>query len=410
MLSRELFWLVRLRWLAVVGQCVVVFVVGRMLTAPFVFESLLGIISVVAASNIIVGLFSKSPQRRIFGEILLLDISALTAMLYLSGGASNPFGFFYIIHVALGAILLGEVWGWSLAVLSSICYGFLFFFNVEIPALSHHHHGGDSFSLHLQGMWLGFTLLAGTLAFFFSRIIRELKKREDDLRKAEARAFRSERLASVTSLAANAAHELNTPLATIKLSAEAIVAGLKSNISSQLCLQDAELISAEVSRCSVILENLRKDAGEVEGQVAEEIPFEDLIEEVASKLRQNSKEAFILDQESCDLCIRAPRKPLVEALSALIKNALESGASPEVRLSAYRDQEKQRVIVRDNGIGISTEIINQVGEPFFTTKKENHGMGLGVFLARTFVEQLGGKLLLKSEKNHGTEALLEFPA
>jgi two-component system sensor histidine kinase RegB len=258
-------------------------------------------------------------------------------------------------------------------------------------------------------MWIAFAILAATQAFFFTRIVRALGEREAELRELSTKAQRSERLASVTALAASAAHELNTPLSSIKLSAGEIVEKLSAMQGVDALKSDAALILAEVTRCGAVLERLRQEAGDIEGQIREEVPFEDIVSELRIRLSTKGVERISVNEASLDLSILSPRRPLIEALSALVKNALESAPGALVDIKASRDSSEQRIIVKDNGAGLPPDILGRIGEPFFTTKEGGRGLGLGVFLARSFIEKLGGSLSFKSDKGLGTEAILIFP-
>ena len=408
--SDELNWLIKLRWLAVAGQSTVVSLTASMITDRVAMIGLVLTISAIALTNLFFVYAHKRSFNLSIGAILILDVVALSLLLYFSGGASNPFSLFYTLHVALAAILLGQSWTWIIAIISSLCYGLLFFYNIELPQLSHHHHNShEPFSLHLQGMWVAFTLVATTLAFFFTRIIKALKEKEEMLKEAELRSLRTERIASITALAATAAHEINTPLATIKISAQEMVNSLTQNIGSKALLEDAQIILNQVSRCSETLERLRRSSGSLEGQRFEEVSIEELLNDIKATINSNKVHSITLTDQAKDLTIRAPRKSLSQALSALVKNGLESSETSSVTIDAERNEDTQTILVRDNGKGITQEIISKIGEPFFTTKPPGSGMGLGVFLARSLAEALGGTLNFSSKEGLGTEVKLEIP-
>jgi two-component system sensor histidine kinase RegB len=406
----QLLWFTKYRRIAVVTQLllfVLLFNLTRIKLSLWGF----GIaVFISACISFLVEFKIKSFTPGRLGFLLIVDTVILTAMLYFSGGANNPFSVFFIAQVALAAILIGERWTWILALLSSIFYGALFFFFVEIPVLSSHSgHGGHSFSIHLQGMWLAFAILAATQAFFFTKIVRALKEREMELRELSIRAERSERLASVTALAANAAHELNTPLSSIKLTAGEIVEKLNKISGVDGAKSDAALILSEVTRCGSILSKLRQEAGDIEGQIKEEIPLEVIGMDLKKRFYGKGAERIQIDESALNLSLRAPKRPLSEALGALVKNGLEAAPTGIVKIFAKRDKRTQEISVKDSGPGINKEILPRIGEPFFTTKEGGRGLGLGVFLARSFIEKLGGELILQSESGTGTSAIMKFP-
>ena len=406
----QLLWFTKYRRIAVVTQLllfVLLFNLTRIKLSLWGFG--LSVLTSALVSLLVESKIKSFTPRRL-GLLLILDTLLLTAMLYFSGGANNPFSVFFIAQVALAAILIGERWTWILALLSSVFYGALFFFYVEIPVLSSHGgHGGHSFSIHLQGMWVAFAILAATQAFFFTKIVRALKEREMALRELSIRAERSERLASVTALAANAAHELNTPLSSIKLTAGEIVEKLNRVSGVDAAKSDAALILSEVTRCGAILSRLRQEAGDLEGQIKEEIPLEVIGMDLKKRFYGKGAERIQIDESALNLSLRAPKRPLSEALGALVKNGLEAAPTGAVTIFAKRDKHTQEISVKDSGPGINKEILPRIGEPFFTTKEGGRGLGLGVFLARSLIEKLGGELILQSESGSGTSAIMKFP-
>ena len=143
---------------------------------------------------------------------MAIDVVILTGLLFFTGGPFNPFSFLYLVHIALGAVVLRPVWTWSLVALSLVCSGALFYGHVWLkldysdPA-SHAQH----MRMHLEGMWIAFAVAAGFIVYFVTRVRRALARREADLAAERALAARNERLASLATLAAGAAHELATP-------------------------------------------------------------------------------------------------------------------------------------------------------------------------------------------------------
>jgi len=406
----ELSWLIKLRWLAVFGQLLLILLASRALVSSLPFAPLIGTIALIALSNLALQIWKKAVPRSLIGAVILFDICALTALLYFSGGANNPFSFFYVVHVALGAFLLGERWSWFLAALSTLLYGALFFFHTNIPELSSHgFHSDSAFSLHLQGMWIAFALVSAILSFFFTRLLKAISQREEELRQSEVLRLKHERLAAVTALAASAAHELNTPLATIGIAAEEIAHALGRQDLADNIGADAALILREVRRCAGILGRIRNDAGETQADVCREIPTEQIYAEIRDRLAENDRPRFELTVRSKEIAINAPQAPLVEALLALTRNALEASTTSAVTLDCSRIQQRQELRVIDQGKGIPKAVRDQIGEPFFSTKAEGKGLGLGVFLAQAFAERMHGALKIDSEEGSGTIATLQLP-
>ena len=211
--------LCRLRWLAVVGQiaatCVAIFALK--LQVPVI--PVAGVILFTAASNagIALGMRLGRPRVWLVQAVLMADVLALTTLLYFTGGARNPFSVLYLVHVAMAVIAVGSAWTWVIVSLAAACYGLLFAWYVplEMRALPDWVMG--------TGHWVALVLVSVLIAAFIGQIEHSLRQRELELAEVREQAGRNERLASLTTRAAGAAHELNTPLGTIALAAKARV-------------------------------------------------------------------------------------------------------------------------------------------------------------------------------------------
>lgn len=378
---------------------------------PVRVEAVAVLVTVGALANGALALWLRrgrpsSPARSLalVAAVLVLDVVLLTGMLALSGGAHNPFSVVYVAHVALAALLLGVRGAWGLALLTSAGFGLLFF----VPC-----HGGGPASLHLQGMWVAYTVTALVVGHFTAKLAHALRLRETQVRVLERVAAKTEKLASLTTLAAGAAHELGTPLATIALAAGELGHELAARGGDHGALaEDARLIRAEVERCRHILERMATQAGESTGEMPEEVTAARILDDVRAELGPS---AVSVDLQADDgtFAFTPPRRTLVQVLVNLLRNGLdaqrEAGRDEPVVLRVASCEGELRFAVRDRGRGIDPEILARVGEPFFTTKAPGRGLGLGVFLARTFAERLGGRLIVESRDGAGTEAVLVLP-
>ena len=397
-----LSWLVRLRWVAVLGQLGALAVAAGVLHLRMPWVWALVLVGAVAASNLLL-----QRQQGLVGPALFLDVALLTGLLALSGGAENPFSIFYLVHVTLAAILLSRRWAWALVVFSAAGYGALFLVPASGLGAMHEHHG---FPLHLQGMWVAFTLAAGLIAHFVSRIAEALRSRSAELVALQGRAARHEKLAALSTLAAGAAHELNTPLGTIFLAATELSRQAHSALTlpADAVASDAALIEAEVSRCRNILQRMAAGAGTVSGEGVDELTLADLFAAVGQALTSLETGRVRFDVESSSVRARLPKEAVVQGLVILIRNGLDAGPD-QVAVAARAQGERLRVEVSDQGSGMSPEVLARAGEPFFTTKSPGKGTGLGLFLARAVVDRLGGTLELTSTLKAGTRVLVELP-
>jgi len=409
-----LAWLVRLRWLAIAGQLAIVAlaVLALRVTLPLPLVALL--ISITALSNLALTAWLRrsDPSAHVLAGVLLLDVLTLTGLLLSAGGPSNPFSVFYLVHVALAALLLAPRPAWFVAAFTSLAFGSLFVLpaNTIDPHAMHMHHAASS--LHLQGMWLAYSLAAGFVVHFVSRVASALQTREHELFELQRSAVRHEKLASLSTLAAGAAHELGTPLATIALVAKELEHALEARRSAEELIPDARLIRQEVERCREILQQMATRAGEGAGEMLSRVSVggveRDLSEALGSRAAQL---AFEREGELSEIV--APKRLLVQVLANLVRNAFdaqaEAGKVEPVRVVTRIDAERAAFEVFDSGAGIPANASGRVGEPFFTTKAPGRGLGLGVFLARAFAEEMGGELTLAARPGGGTVARLIVP-
>ena len=409
-----LAWLVRLRWLAIAGQLAIVglAVLGLQISLPLPLVA--SLISITALSNLALTAWLRQgePSAYALASVLLLDVLTLTGLLLTAGGPSNPFSVFYLVHVALAALLLAPRPAWLVAALTSLAFGSLFVLPARTidPHAMHMHHGASN--MHLQGMWLAYSLAAGFVVHFVSRVASALQAREHELFELQRSAVRHEKLASLSTLAAGAAHELGTPLATIALVAKELEHGLEAGRSADGLVPDARLIRQEVERCREILQQMAARAGEGAGEMLSIVSIRGVEQDLSEVLGARAAQiAFEREGELSELV--APKGLLVQVLANLIRNAFdaqaEAGKSEPVRVVTRLEAERAAFEIFDAGCGIPAHESARVGEPFFTTKAPGRGLGLGVFLARAFAEKMGGELTLVARPGGGTVARLIVP-
>jgi two-component system, sensor histidine kinase RegB len=404
----SLDWLIRLRWGAVLGQTLTVAVARGLLGTELPLARLLILIAVLAASNALLATVRNSfaSARGLCGAALTLDTLLLSGLLHATGGPYNPFGVLYLVHITLAAVVLGARWTWFLAGLSVGCYGLLFFTHRPLEHLS---HGGPEMSLHLQGMWVAFTVAAILTASFVVKLSSAIERRDAAMAEMRERAARSERLASVTTLAAGAAHELGTPLATIAVAIKELERKVRTLPAAQAdgLIGDAVLIRSELDRCRAILDRLGTDSGQMPGEAPVELRVDELVASVLGPLSapQRSRLEVALPPDAA--VVRLPRAALLQVAQNLLRNALDA-SSGTVSLSVELRASDLRLRVVDQGPGMTPEVLARVGEPYFSTKPPGQGLGLGVFIARTLAEQMGGRLTLESSLTRGTTALVEI--
>lgn len=398
-------WLVRLRWLFVAGNVVAWAIVriGFGITLPWWPFGIA--IAVQASSNLAIAPSStRWPPARIMGVALLLDTAVLTLQLAGLGGATNPFTVMYLVYITLSAVVLSARWTTAVALLAIAGFALLF----AVPAEMHVHHSGPPLlNHHLQGMWAAFVVAAVLTAFFVRRISRAIATQREQIAALRETAARNARHASLATLAAGAAHELNNPLSTIAVAAHEACLAAGRMPDAGAVAADLDLILAQVDRCQQILHQMAARATESDAVTA--IDPGALVAELRARLGDRADRVEIRITGALD-ALSLPAAPVVQSLLALVKNALDaSGPDDRVRVEIGREPGAVAICVEDRGTGIPDDVLAKVGEPFFTTKPPGRGLGLGVYLARMFFESHGGALSIESTPGVGTRACARLP-
>jgi two-component system sensor histidine kinase RegB len=272
---------------------------------------------------------------------------------------------------------------------------------------SMHAGHGEPLGMHLRGMWVAFGITAGFIVYFLHRVSRALAQREAELRRVQEQTERSERLASVATLAAGAAHELSTPLSTIAV----IAKELERQRDAAATAEDARLIRREVDRCRDILGQMAGDAGESPGEVAAPVRLDAIVGRALEGLPDPSGIDVDWLGDARDGVVVAPLRAVAQALRGVLKNALDASPSAaRVTLRVEHDGDECRFVIVDRGAGMTAETVTRATEPFFTTKETGQGMGLGLFLARSVFDFLGGSLDIASVRGEGTCVSMTLPA
>lgn len=401
-------WLIRLRWAAIVGQVLILGAAGPLLHVELPLGGLAGMVGFEVLTNVVARRYadrSRLEESAVAG-LMALDVVILTVLLYLTGGPANPFSMLYLVYVALSASVLGARWTWVLVALSLTSLGVMYNDLLWLPPDRTVDPMGHM-RMHLNGMWAATAVSAGFIAVFVTRTRAALVSREAELARAEASRVRAERLASLATLAAGAAHELSTPLGTILLAAGELERALRTGGDPQEMAEDASLIRGEVERCRAILDRLSAEAGERPGEAPRSVPLREVLEATVGLVGPRGSRVRI--EGTADRA-ELPADAVAHALLSLVDNALD--AAPEgspVVLRGVLAGERVHLVVEDRGGGMPPEVLARASEPFYTTKETGRGMGLGLFLARTVAEQLGGSLILTSTAGEGTTATLDLP-
>ena len=403
-------WLIRLRWMTAVIEVLLLATAFGLPQFDLPLDHIAWLIVADAVANATVArLLARhgSVASWLLTMVLTVQLLLVTALLELTGGPSNPFVVVYGLQIALALLTLGTVPAIVLSVVAGVSYGVLIYWHAHelVPT----HHRLNDFPTHLFTMWIAGTVTAELVAYFVGRASEALARREAALEAMRQRAARSERLVSLTTLAAGAAHELSTPLGTIALTARELQRALDGRAGDHTLADDARLIRSEVDRCQAILDQMSGRAGGISADEPEPVAIPQLFDDVRSRLTLERASRLVVHVAADLEPVIVPRAGLSQTLLSLIGNAFDAsdGASLPVVVDVSTTPDTLRVTISDHGAGLAPEVLRRAGEPFYTTKEPGRGLGLGLFLARIFAERLGGSL--KLESRDGTTATLELP-
>jgi two-component system sensor histidine kinase RegB len=417
-------WLLKLRWAAVLGQLATVLVVGIGLNANLPIIPLFSIIALAAVTNLLFEVWYRQVERvrgwerwgvwghRLVDGVMTVDILLLSLMLFFTGGINNPFCVFFLVNLALAAVVVEPRGIWVIGALNVVSLLVLSVYYAPLPILMASTESASFtgwLTVSREGQLVAFTAATVAIAYFNARLTLEVRERDTALEAARQRESRRERLESLATLAAGAAHELATPLSTIAVVARELERHLHASNAGEDCLADAQLIRTELAQCRTILDRMAGRAGESVGEGMTELTVAQIVEEMLTGLPGTDRVSLEYRGDRSALLI-LPRVAVGQALRGIVKNALDA-AGREGRVRVRAGIETSRVVLEivDNGPGMSSETLARVGEPFFTTKQPGEGTGLGLFLARAVIDRLGGHFELRSQAGQGTTAEITLP-
>lgn len=401
------------------------------LRAPVNYAWLFAVIGLLGAGAIFT--FWRLGQRwpvtdlEFFAQ-LLFDVGSLSALLFASGGATNPFVSYYLIPLTIAATVLPWRYTLTLALICIGAYSALLFFYVPLPLFEpsheHMHHAthathaafdtSQATNPHILGMWFNFALSAALITSVIVRMANTLREQQRELTMRRENALHSEQLLAIATLAAGTAHELGTPLATMTLVIDEIQSGLdetpngldKTHSNAQL-RTDIATLQQQTQICRATLKKLV--------DTAETHRHQEFITQRADIFLNELLERWqvVRPDARYQLQIATGAAPFVridEALRQAIIHLLDNGAdtrSGPLELNLSWDARMLELRIRDHGAGIPLDIAEQLGKPFVTNK--GSGLGLGLFLSHATIERCGGDIRLYNHTAGGTEAILRLP-
>lgn len=404
---RTLFWL---RNLAIAGQLIVIATVYHWLHVSLPITGLLVLVLILICFNLLIGLRLRLRWPATYPEVsaqLAIDMLILGALLYLSGGATNPFVSLYLLPVAIAAVALPRRYAWSVAALAIVLYSCLMKWFVPLDYIGENMHG--MFSLHVGGMWIDFIISALLMAGFLIHMAAAVKKRDQQLASMREASLRNEHINAVGALAAGAAHELGTPLSTVAI----LVSELEAlHVNEPEIREDLGLIAGQIRLCRERLSELLDISGHPRGQAMQTMMLRTFLEGVFDRWRlmRPTVTAEILWQPSFRDCRIVADPGLSQTLISLLNNAadatFDSGGS-RVTANVTSDDELLHILIDDEGPGLDEATRARLGETFFTTKEQ--GWGLGLAISNINLSRLHGEITLKSREAGGIRTEIRLP-
>ena len=407
--------IIRIRWLAICGQIAAVFFVAFVLGYDFYLSLCLALIAASAWLNVFLRMRYRASYRLSENAALALlgyDILQLSALLYLTGGLQNPFSILLIVPVVVSATTQSFWQFVPLGLLAVTCATLLVFVYQPLPW-----EEDTSLQLplvYLIGNWVAITSTLAFTAIYAYRVADEARKLSQALTATELVLQRQQHLSALDGLAAAAAHELGTPLATIALVSKEMLRELPEGSALG---EDAALLRSQAERCRDILRKLSSLSDQGEQHIGT-LAISSLMEEVAEPHRALGAEILIEPGSLPGEPVFHRNPGILYGLGNLVENAVEHAAE-RVEFTAEWDDDEVRIIIRDDGPGLSDDLIERIGEPFVRSRKkrsrngaERVGLGLGLFIAKTLLQRSGADLEIANidqRGQHGAVASVVWP-
>ncbi len=395
-----------LRSIAIICALAAIAVASQVFEMNLPLLPLLLIVALHGVINIITLLRMRQPHPVSSSEFFVqmaLDTLILCALLYFSGGSTNPFVSLFLLPLVIVASILPQRFTWAMAILTVGCYSVLIYFYQPLPH-SHIEHG-DDFDLHVTGMWFGFLLSAGLIVFFVVRMANSLRERDAILTETREQALRNQHLVALGTLATGAAHELGTPLATMAVLASELK---REHADNADVVEKAQMLRSQLDRCKNILSNITASAGQARPEGGNRLAIDDYLISVVELMRTSRPDAKIIYQLNGS---KPPPqiladKTLTQALLNILNNAADASID-HIEVKGQWNSEQLTVIICDRGEGMSPAVQAAAGTPFFTTKP--NGQGLGLYLARAVMDRFGGEVRLLNRKGGGAQVIIKLP-
>lgn len=402
-LTRTLAWL---RLCAIGGQSVAVLVAAWWMHLAIPLLPLLLGIGLLAVFGVFAAWRLGKPwpvhEWETVGHIAV-DTVVLSYLLYFSGGASNPFITLLLVPIALSAAALSVRALLAVSLLTGAAYLLLLRWHVSLPMSM---HDSEGFSLHVGGMAVNFIITALLLGFFINRLAHALRLQQLEVQRIRERALRDEGILAIATQAAGAAHELNTPLSTMRTLLPEL---RREHVDDTLLAEDLALLEGQVDRCRTILREMVAFGKAQLSQEPERLSVTDFIHGCLERfqlLRPEAELDLSVDEATAQTVLRTP-PGLRHALLNLLNNAVDASAinqSNIVSLEVSHLDGWLQLSVRDLGPGFDdTDELTRLGD-----SEKPTGLGIGLALAEATAERLSGELVARNT-TAGAQVCLRLP-
>lgn len=404
--------LVRLRWLAIIGQTTAVLAVQYGLDFDLPIWACVAVIALSAWLNVALRLRFHLTQRLEPDRaawLLAFDIAELAVLLFLTGGLQNPFAFLFLSPVLLSSTALPPRFTLLLGAFAMACATVLVFVHYPLPWDSE-----DPLQLppiYMMGVWLSILLAIGFIGAYAWQITEESRQLADALAATELVLAREQHLSQLDGLAAAAAHELGTPLSTISVIAKELENAIAPDAPHG---DDVRLLREQATRCRDILAKITELSSS--GEPFDRTPLTSLLEEVVAPHRNFGVAIEVIVPADRDTEPVGARNPaILYGLGNILENAVDF-ANERVEVAAQWNDDVIDIVVSDDGPGFAPEVLDRIGEPYVTTRRrkpnatdeEPTGLGLGFFIAKTLLERSGATLSFENRSFPGRGAVIKL--
>jgi len=397
----KLLTLINIRWAAIFGQFITISIVYFYFNFNFKIEYCYLLVLFSFVLNIFLQIRSKktdllSNKQATFS--ILYDLFQLFGLLFLTGGLTNPFSIFIVAPITIAAGFLNLKSSVLVGIFSVLLIVILSLFYSELPGLEKNYLFPK---FYIFGLALALCTAIVFLAIYSQRLATESSQRNEAFNILQQIFLREQELKSLGGLAAAAAHELGTPLNTISLVAKELKKELGSNKKFN---QDLDLLISQSKRCGEILKQISRNShAEKEDKFLDKASFKIIVQEIVDSFKDLSKKEIIIKEEGYKKDYLITKKiEIIYSLKNIIDNALKF-SSKKIDIILLSNEEELRIKVEDDGMGFSNQVLGFLGDPYINKDldSDKEGLGLGIFIAKVFLERLSAIINFYNLKDKG---------